>query len=619
MKRKREAKQPVDEVSAYEHIFTDKPKSGKKKVDFFGKLIKKDFKYYLLTTLLYVIKASPVWIIPVITSEIINLTTDYLGGGVTYSAAIESAIIYAVIFTVSLLQNIPMHTLWATVASKMFRNTEANIKSAVVRKLQRLSITYHKEMEAGKVQSKFLHDITCVTGLVSSLNDVFIPAVVGALISIAIAVYKSGVVSLFFLLVIPINVIIAMLFRKKLQTNAHIYRRNNEVVSNRLSEILEMLTVTKAHGLEDKEYEGFKNEIEAVKKSGRAVDIANASFGSASWVAANLLNGVCLAFCAFLAFKKVITVGDVVLYQSLFASINNNILSIINVMPSIITGKESVNSISELMNAGDMEISDKGTQLPQIRGQVDFENVFYAYPGAETPTVKNFTLHVKPGECIAVVGGSGAGKSTLMNMIIGFLLPTSGDILIDGNSMRDINLDVYRHSISVVPQNSILFSGSIKENITYGMDNYSDEELAEVVKEADLEELIKSFPEGIDTNVGEHGGRLSGGQKQRVTIARALIRNPKILILDEATSALDNISEYHVQKAISGLIKGRTTFIVAHRLSTIRDADRIVVMDNGAPVEIGSYDELMAKKGEFYKLKELNDINYKEAEEGLNA
>ena len=151
------------------------------------------------------------------------------------------------------------------------------------------------------------------------------------------------------------------------------------------------------------------------------------------------------------------------------------------------------------------------------------------------------------------------------------------------------------------------------------MDSYSDEELAEVIREADLEELIKSFPEGIDTNVGEHGGRLSGGQKQRVTIARALIRNPKILILDEATSALDNISEYHVQKAISGLIKGRTTFIVAHRLSTIRDADRIVVMDNGAPVEIGSYDELMAKKGEFYKLKELNDINYKEAEEGLNA
>lgn len=619
MSKKEKRSATVDEVSEYEHIFTDQGKSGKKRVDFFGKLIKKDFKYYLLTTLLYIIKASPIWIIPVITSNVINLTTDYLAGNIGYNEAVKYAIIYAVIFTVSLLQNIPMHTLWARCASKMFRSAEANIKSAVVRKLQRLSITYHKEMEAGKVQSKFLHDITGVTGLVSSLNDIFIPSVVGAVISIAIAVYKSGTVSLFFLAVIPVNVLIASLYRKRMKKNAHIYRRNDEIVANRLSSIMEMLIVTKAHGLEDKEYEEFRKEVDDVKKSGRNVDIANASFGSASWVASNLLNGVCLAFCAYLALKRSITIGDVVLYQSLFASINSNILSIINVMPTIITGRECVNSVSELMNAGDMEISDRGTKLLSVSGRVDFENVSYVYPGATIPTIKDFTLHVKQGECIAVVGGSGAGKSTLMNMIIGFLLPTSGKILIDGNSMSEINLDAYRHFISVVPQNSILFSGSIRENITYGMSKYSEEELAEAVKEADLEELVASFPEGLDTNVGEHGGRLSGGQKQRVTIARALIRNPRILILDEATSALDNISEYHVQKAISGLVKGRTTFIVAHRLSTIRDADRIVVMDNGAPVEIGSYEELMAKKGEFYKLKELNDMNYKQAEQGLNS
>ena len=149
------------------------------------------------------------------------------------------------------------------------------------------------------------------------------------------------------------------------------------------------------------------------------------------------------------------------------------------------------------------------------------------------------------------------------------------------------------------------------------MDRYSEEDLKRVLEIANIEEFLKDFPEGVDTQIGEHGGRLSGGQKQRITIARALIRNPKILILDEATSALDNISEYHVQKAISGLIKGRTTFIVAHRLSTIRDADRIVVMENGEAVEIGTYDELMAKQGKFFELKNLNDMNYREAEEAL--
>ena len=176
----------------------------------------------------------------------------------------------------------------------------------------------------------------------------------------------------------------------------------------------------------------------------------------------------------------------------------------------------------------------------------------------------------------------------------------------------------YRHNISVVPQNSILFAGSVRENITYGMTRYTQEELDEAIKKANLNEFINELPNGIETDIGEHGARLSGGQKQRITIARALIRNPKILILDEATSSLDNISEYHVQKAINQSIEGRTTFIVAHRLSTIRNADKIIVLEGGEIVEVGTFDELLSKKGKFYELKRLNDINVKEAEIALN-
>ena len=205
----------------------------------------------------------------------------------------------------------------------------------------------------------------------------------------------------------------------------------------------------------------------------------------------------------------------------------------------------------------------------------------------------------------------------MMNMIIGFLKPVSGRLYIDGKNIDELNLSKYRHHISVVPQNSILFSGTIRENITYGLTCYKEEDLQRVVEMANLNEFVKDLPNGLDTIIGEHGDKLSGGQKQRITIARALIRNPRILILDEATSALDNISEYHVQKAISSSIRGRTTFIVAHRLSTIRDADRIVVLDDGVAVEMGTYDELMEKKGKFYALKRLNELNLKKAEQEL--
>ena len=216
---------------------------------------------------------------------------------------------------------------------------------------------------------------------------------------------------------------------------------------------------------------------------------------------------------------------------------------------------------------------------------------------------------VNPGECIAFVGASGSGKSTIMNLVVGFMMPTSGEFLVDGKPIEALNLSDYRHFISVVPQNSILMAGTIRDNITYGMPGISEKRLAEVLEQANINEFLPSLPNGLDTVIGENGGKLSGGQKQRICIARALIRDPKILILDEATSALDNISEYHVQKAISALIKDRTTFIVAHRLSTIRDADRIVVMEQGRCVEIGTYDELMEKKGKFYELKTMNDIN----------
>ena len=239
-----------------------------------------------------------------------------------------------------------------------------------------------------------------------------------------------------------------------------------------------------------------------------------------------------------------------------------------------------------------------------MRGEFDFENLCFAYD-SNKPVLNHLNLHVAAGETIALVGESGAGKSTVLNMVIGFNKPDSGRVLLDGVDMNTINLQTYRQHIAVVPQTSILFSGTIRDNITYGVKKISEQKLNQVIDAANLRSFIDGLPDGLDTVVGEHGGKLSGGQRQRISIARALMRDPDIIILDEATSALDSISEKEIQEALNNLTKDRTTFIVAHRLSTIKGADKIAVMRDGHCTEYGSYDELMALKGEFYEMRRL--------------
>ena len=580
---------------------------------FYRRLLKKNAGGFIASLFMFILKNLPVWIMPIITADIIDQATMPMS-----DAVIRRIVIDSVILAVVLLQNIPTHVIYSHITDKMLRKTGAGIRGTVIRKLQHLSITYHKEIETGRIQSKFLKDVESVDALNLNMMKILLPNIIVALVAIGISLYNSLTVTLFFLLVIPVNVLLTQVFRRKMRRKNHQYRVENEAVSAKFSSMLGMLAVTKAHGLEDEEIEQCERTIRRLTAKGLEVDKTNSYFGSATWVVANILSGACLIACAFLALKGIISPGDIVLYQSMFTTINSSVQTVVNVLPTFTTGFEAVNSLSEIMLSKDVESSIGKKKLPAVEGNVCFDHVSYKYPDGASWVVEDFSLDVHKGECIAVVGASGSGKSTLMNLIIGFLQPTKGHLYIDGTDITDLSLSDYRHSISVVPQNSLLFSGTILENITYGMETFDRKDVERVAELANLNEFLKDMPNGLDSFIGEQGGKLSGGQKQRITIARALIRDPKILILDEATSALDNISEYHVQKAIASLIKDRTTFIVAHRLSTIRDADRIVVMEAGKCVEIGSYQELMAKKGKFFELKNLNDMSYKQAESALN-
>ncbi len=617
-KSARKSKCTYDLIPDYNHLFEqEQTTKGKVKTRFFRKIVKLNFFQILLSMIAYILMTLPSFAMPLCTSNVINVANRAVNnGGLTQDALIEIIINIAVLAFLIVL-NIPMTILWWRVKSKLIRRTSAGIKSSVIRKLQSLSITYHKDMQSGKIQSKFLKDTDSVEMLLSLLVSSLIPNIISVIISTAISVYKNGYVALFFLFVIPFNVLLTVMFRKKIRRRARDFRVKTESMSMRLTTMLSMMAVTKAHGLEKKEIENVESSIGNLMGSGMEMDNTIAKFGSSSFVVNSLLSATCLIFCCVLAINNIIELGDIVLYQAMFSTISSHVSSLVGLLPQLGSGFEALSSVSEVMNAKDVEVNIGKVNVKCIKGNVKFDNVFYKYPNTNSYVIQNFSLDVMAGECVAVVGASGSGKSTIMNLIIGLLKAEKGGVYIDGKNMEDFNLSEYRHNISVVPQNSILFSGSIRENITYGLDNYTEEQLQKVVEMANLNEFVSELPNGLETNVGENGDKLSGGQKQRVTIARALIRNPRILILDEATSALDNVSEYHVQQAISHAIKGRTTFIVAHRLSTIRDADRIVVMENGFAVEMGTYQELMDKKGKFYELKALNEMNLKSASAGL--
>jgi ATP-binding cassette subfamily B protein len=265
-------------------------------------------------------------------------------------------------------------------------------------------------------------------------------------------------------------------------------------------------------------------------------------------------------------------------------------------------GLESVRSIGEVLEAPDTEQNEGKEVVAAVRGAFRFEGVSFHYPETDTDAINDLNLTVEPGESIGLVGHSGAGKSTVIHLVIGFIRPTAGRILLDGHPMEGLDLRTYRRFLSVVPQETVLFEGTVCENVTYGLGDVPIATVRRALEDANALEFVEQMDNGLETRIGERGTRLSGGQKQRLAIARALIRNPRVLLLDEATSALDSDSEALIQSALERLMRGRTTFVVAHRLSTIRSATRIVVLDGGRVVETGPHAELLASDGLYSRL-----------------
>ena len=561
-------------------------------------LYKGHYLQLILSGIFFALKHACVWYLPVATAGVINIASGTSDGG------LNGILFYISIEIVLVLVNMPANYLYVHFRSLAIRNMEAGLRGALVRKLQQLSITYHKEMQSGRLQSKIMRDVEAIETLSQQLFTNILTIMLNLVVAFAVTGMRSRTVLVFFVICGPVAALTMVAFKNQIKRTNSNFRKEMETTSAKVMEMVELIPVTRAHALEDEEIDKMENQLSSVAKSGYRLDIVQANFGAVGWCVFQVFQVLCLGFTGYLAFHGQTTVGDITLYQTYFSTIVNQISSFINLLPIISKGLESVNSVGEVLLANDIENNKGKTKIKSVRGEFDFQDLCFAYDSSK-PVLNHLNLHVSQGETIALVGESGAGKSTVLNMVIGFNKPDSGRILLDGVDMNTINLHTYRQHIAVVPQTSILFSGTIKDNITYGMDNVSQKKLDEVIDAANLRSFIDGLPDGINTVVGEHGGKLSGGQRQRISIARALIRDPDIIILDEATSALDSISEKEIQEALNNLTKGRTTFIVAHRLSTIKGADKIAVIREGHCAEYGSYDELMALKGEFYEMRKL--------------
>lgn len=563
------------------------------------KLLNRGPWFYLFLFVLFAVKHSPMLAVPLLMARVV----DTLATPDKYP--VEQLPIYFAVMAVLIIQNIATHMWFAVLLSNIIRDMEKRLRSAVATRMQQLSIAFHDRTESGRLQTKVLRDAEQIQNMCNFLGQMGLAAVISFVYAIAVTVIREPRMLILYVVLVPLAAGLRSLFRRQMQSRNREFRSEVEQMNSEITEMINMIPVARAHGIEDQAIRDSHQKFQDVQHHGRRLDRMNALFGSSAFVTFHTSMITGLAALSWMCWKGWISVGEIMLFQGMFSMIVMSVTGLLSMIPEVSRGIESIRSIGEILECPDIERNEGREKVKHVEGAVEFQEVGFSYENAREAAVRDFSLSVRPGECIALVGPSGAGKSTLVQLLIGFHRPEQGRILLDGTDMETVDMRTYRRFVSVVPQETMLFSGSLRDNITYGRNGIDEEQIQQVLAMANLTDVVNDLPEGLQTRIGEDGALLSGGQRQRIAIARALIRDPRILILDEATSALDVVSEKLVQEAIDRAIRNRTTFIVAHRLSTIRQADRIVVMKDGRLEEIGSYDELMARAGLFKEMQQL--------------
>jgi ATP-binding cassette subfamily B protein len=549
-----------------------------------------------LAIVFYSIKHSPSWTTPLLIANMIDC--------VVYKKPLTTLAINFGILAAITIQNYPMNVMYVRFLAKAVRNLENRLRSALVERMQQMSISFYQSTNAGALQTKVVRDVENIEQMMRHSFDGGLGAINSLIGALVITAIKVPQFLPFFLILGPISATVVIKMRKTLNSHNEDFRSEIERMSSRVNEMTTLLPITRAHGLEKNALKTMYTSFSSVKSAGLRLDRLQGHFNAIAWVTFQLTYVMCVGFAAWCAITGFlpITAGGVVMLSSYFGMLVGSVLLLTSIAPALAKGLASIRSLGELLESPDLESNAGKRAVTTVTGKLEFCDVSFTYPTNHKPSLANINVLAEPGRMIALVGPSGSGKSTFINLVIGFLRPTSGSIKLDGVDMAALDLRSSRKFLSVVAQDTILFDGTVYENVTYGMSEPTATAAEAALRAANAWEFVSKLPDGIDTIVGERGSRISGGQKQRLAIARAIIRDPRILVLDEATSALDSESERLIQSAFHELMKSRTTFVVAHRLSTVKEAHLILVLENGVIVESGTHRELVSRSGTYRRL-----------------
>lgn len=485
-------------------------------------------------------------------------------------------------------------------ARVVVQRTGWQLRQQIQDKINRLPLSYLDRHSRGDILSRVTNDVDNVTQTLQQTITQFLSSAL-TIIGIAVMMFTmSWSLTLIALLVIPLGAVVAGILMKRAQPQFHKQWRATGDLSGVVEETVTGHEVQTLFNLQGKYADQFEADNRSLfNASFRAQFISNLVNPVMSFVS-NLSYVVVAVGGAILVTAGALTIGEVqafIQYSRQFTQPVGQLASIANLLQS---GLASAERVFDFLDAEEMG-PDTGNQIPGTTGEVEFRDVTFGY-NPDRPVIKNLSMTVEPGQMVAIIGPTGAGKTTLVNLLERFYEVDSGQILVDGIDIRDINKDVLRRHIGMVLQETWLFDGTIEENIAFGAENATAEEVRAAAKETSVDRLIRQLPEGYETAITDEGDTLSVGERQLLTIARAFIADPQMLILDEATSSVDTRTELLVQRAMDRLRHGRTAFVIAHRLSTIRDADRILVMEAGDVVEQGTHDELLAQGGVYSDL-----------------